>query len=1257
MTVVCKAVRSFEGCIRQFNCDDKALTALLVWGLEGMSHEKGEMGLALSAAFEIAQSFPPILNNEFAIGVTSGTAFSGVVGTKTRCDATILGVAVNNAARLMSLEICHGSVLCDHETFKHTDEMFEFDVNIPLVGLKGVERPVKIYRPTQRQNLNMLNERKSLRRELFGREKEIRELELILSNWRAHWMEQRVINCLIVGQSGIGKSEILVWLHHAIDAKTEILCIARAQEHKQESVLFSWTQIFYSFLMQLAKNPCFLTALKSTPSETHPSLKRGRRGTIFTDVSKPSNAVNEGGEPRSDTDEKAKLKTVLISLLQSLNFPFSYIEHLNYLCGLSNSSSFSNGVSSLQLGVIVSRIFNAIHDSGVNVAISLDDIQWCDPASLELAQVLLAKCPNVLFSFAARPVEEWRPELAKYFTYISTAPLFKTMRLNALSALNIDAMLRKAIKLPVKLIDQSLITGILIRSQGVPMVAQLLIYSLAEDHRETIAAGLPVSLITTAMNATTAVVAQFDKLSPKLKSLLRVAAVSGQVFKLEDVGAVLELLETSKSVSPTVKKNSFKHSNDALLSLIINYDKFQFITAKETHGDLSFAHYLIQQGILSTIVPKEREQLHRLFFEYYEYLLEVFSTHTLETSEFTSIRQTMIHHLLSFPSESRKKKQIIYDAFIEAAEMNQTNLSFNYLSILEQLPAQVDLTDTIYKKIRECRLLTQLHFEQGQYKAAISFVSRGLRFMGCQQKYGSSNPLTIMPTVLSMCKQIKTMILLGDTERRKFAVKHIKKVFPRILESKNAEFSSDEVQETLKQLAQLLYLGASSYEHSRPGLELLQLTLMAAYPICLITTDRPHRLCWYFSSLSIATGTLGFSELSRLCKDLSDTVSNQAGLNTEEVLDIMSSFQIGLIVVLKEMTSYTLVLEGKFEESARTLKEGIDLLADEGLQLSEKANYLTAFAWSSTLNALMRQHEYYSFFEREEHSYQSAGLGKYALCEIHMTAASTLCAMNLVSRAKEIYLQHVQMTRSSPSEFLESNRRIHILTNALRVCVAVIRVSNGRETLDMEGHLVLCFHTFSSNLLRMFNIRACLTYLPLFIELGLHNIQQKILCEDTFTAIGVKGSKCVSLVRKILRFIQTEIIFPHYPGITYKKKLAGAAAILWASGTSLSNLKKTLEGFVKCCRALLKNLYSKGTEFDPPAAHKCLIRTRIWYAEGLLLLVMRVGGRTVVAGSSKELKWREQGQQLKRDLETSSWTVDWELYLIECAFQKCVSCV
>ena len=64
--------RKQGGCCRQFGCDDKAATILLVWGMEGYAHERGEAVHAVSAALEISKGLKPIFGKEFSIGIASG---------------------------------------------------------------------------------------------------------------------------------------------------------------------------------------------------------------------------------------------------------------------------------------------------------------------------------------------------------------------------------------------------------------------------------------------------------------------------------------------------------------------------------------------------------------------------------------------------------------------------------------------------------------------------------------------------------------------------------------------------------------------------------------------------------------------------------------------------------------------------------------------------------------------------------------------------------------------------------------------------------------------------------------------------------------------------------------------------------------------------------------------------------------------------------------------------------------------------------
>ena len=65
--------RKQGGCCRQFGCDDKAATILLVWGMEGYAHERGEADHAVAAALEISKGLKSIFGKEFSIGIASGS--------------------------------------------------------------------------------------------------------------------------------------------------------------------------------------------------------------------------------------------------------------------------------------------------------------------------------------------------------------------------------------------------------------------------------------------------------------------------------------------------------------------------------------------------------------------------------------------------------------------------------------------------------------------------------------------------------------------------------------------------------------------------------------------------------------------------------------------------------------------------------------------------------------------------------------------------------------------------------------------------------------------------------------------------------------------------------------------------------------------------------------------------------------------------------------------------------------------------------
>jgi len=79
--------------------DDKGATLLTVFGLPPLSHENVSM-FGVRAALELQSLLRHLVS--FSIGLTSGMVFTGIIGSRKRCDHTILGEPVNLAARFLS---------------------------------------------------------------------------------------------------------------------------------------------------------------------------------------------------------------------------------------------------------------------------------------------------------------------------------------------------------------------------------------------------------------------------------------------------------------------------------------------------------------------------------------------------------------------------------------------------------------------------------------------------------------------------------------------------------------------------------------------------------------------------------------------------------------------------------------------------------------------------------------------------------------------------------------------------------------------------------------------------------------------------------------------------------------------------------------------------------------------------------------------------------------------------------------------------
>ncbi len=132
----------FEGSLNKLGPDPRGVMALAAFGLPPIAHEEDALrGARAAKAIHqalVAQGRP------CSLGVATGKVFCGLVGTEERCEYTLIGDAVNLAARLAKLG--GNRVLIDDVTVRSCRGKARFR-ELPEVVVKGKRRPVVVHEP------------------------------------------------------------------------------------------------------------------------------------------------------------------------------------------------------------------------------------------------------------------------------------------------------------------------------------------------------------------------------------------------------------------------------------------------------------------------------------------------------------------------------------------------------------------------------------------------------------------------------------------------------------------------------------------------------------------------------------------------------------------------------------------------------------------------------------------------------------------------------------------------------------------------------------------------------------------------------------------------------------------------------------------------------------------------------------------------------------------------------------------------------
>ncbi len=223
----------YEGSINKLSVDWEGITLMAALGLPPLAHEDDAL-----RAVHTAQAIQEALDEmdmRCAIGIATGRAFCGAVGSARRLEYTMIGDVVNVAARLM--ESASDQIFCDTTTYEAARMRLRFAA-LPPRTIRGKADPVAVYCPQGRQQGT------SRPPPMVGREAERTALSARLEALRAG--SGGVV--IVEGEAGIGKSRLMADLREQARALRVTRLGGAGDAIEKATPYHAWRPIFNRLL-------------------------------------------------------------------------------------------------------------------------------------------------------------------------------------------------------------------------------------------------------------------------------------------------------------------------------------------------------------------------------------------------------------------------------------------------------------------------------------------------------------------------------------------------------------------------------------------------------------------------------------------------------------------------------------------------------------------------------------------------------------------------------------------------------------------------------------------------------------------------------------------------------------------------------------------------------------------------------------------------------------------------------------------------
>nr|KAJ3420720.1 hypothetical protein HK105_005344 [Polyrhizophydium stewartii] len=360
-----------------------------------------------------------------------------------------------------------------------------------------------------------------------------------------------------------------------------------------------------------------------------------------------------------------------------------------------------------------------------------NETQWMDTSSWELLVEILAACPLVVVFIFTRPEGSFdSKENRAYLTRVEE--MKRTIKLTV-EGLTIEETQRLIVSAwggnPITGVSPKIVESIYRRTDGNPFFIRSLTVAMKESGQWRVGADGILSTqhgnfdfdkLVLGYDNQSIILAQFDRLDRNFQLFLKVAAVLGQRFLLDDV---LYFLTGMANVYEQIDRKNYSQ----IIRGVQITDKYGFLQRENTTSEgmhFQFKSAVVRKCIYSMMVHKQRQQLHKHVATYYETRLNDANRHRYLIPIFEHFNE-------ADGSQTRKKihyLEMVANYYYERGSINDCIKYYKQLLDIADLPEGMDFKNTTIANWH--RELGHSLFIKEEYVDADKHLLQALRLYG-----------------------------------------------------------------------------------------------------------------------------------------------------------------------------------------------------------------------------------------------------------------------------------------------------------------------------------------------------------------------------------------------------------------------------------------------------------------------------------------------------------------------------------------------